>query len=83
MSKVKVKFIGLFVETDNALLVKLSSFKEIWIPKSVFSTNTQGNYLLVEKWFCKKHNIQYSEYVNKPKKIEIIDNQEALDELKF
>jgi hypothetical protein len=83
MNKVKVKFIGLFVETESALLVKLPSFEEIWIPKSLFTTKVKGNFLLVEKWFCEKCNIPYSEYINKPKKIEVINNQEALDELKL
>ncbi len=83
MSKVKVKIIGLLSETDKAVLVKLPTFKEAWIPKSIFSTKVKGNYLLVEQWFCDKYDICYTDYINKPKRLEIKENQEALDELKF
>ncbi len=83
MMKVKVKIIGVFKETHKAMLVKLPTFAEVWIPYSLISRKVKGNYILVEKWLCDKNKIPYKDYINKPNKIKAIPNQEAIDELKL
>lgn len=74
---IKVRHLGVEVQTEKALLIKLSYY--LWVPKSIVKKLTTKHIYLPE-WFCKKYKIVGESTYHKPHPMQVGDVK-MLDEL--
>jgi hypothetical protein len=79
--RVKVKIKDVVAQTDRATQFLLKYETILWFPNTVFKFNKNKHFIECEKWFCRKHNIEFLDLIYMPTPIEPKFNQVAIKDL--
>lgn len=81
--KVRVRYKKIIFSTGAATLFRFDGGAEEWIPFTWFEFATKGKILLMDEWAAEKKELDYTSLYKIPKPMEVVENQEAIDELTF